>query len=220
MVPVMDSWRPIIQVLGARPATPHLESVCGVCMIIIATRSIGCLNSCRCFNLLGFGIPCTGGTAATATDGTCEAGGDEDCTACDTGYTLNGQVCDATAPASVSLTVPLDIDLSTVADEDLATLKDDLLATFAEAGSFNTADVERVELYQDGKVFGAPLQTSTTVEQPVATAVAVPTPVPYGPWSGTQCQSRGTDGFSRARECVLVSNLLARVVNWRHTNQR
>ena len=38
---------------------------------------------------------CTGGTAAVAVDGTCNVDGAEDCTACNTGYTLNGQVCNA-----------------------------------------------------------------------------------------------------------------------------
>lgn len=37
---------------------------------------------------------CAGGTAAVATDGSCDVNGAEDCTACDAGYTLNGQVCD------------------------------------------------------------------------------------------------------------------------------
>jgi len=37
---------------------------------------------------------CTGGTAAIATDGSCDVDGAEDCTACDEGFTLNGQVCD------------------------------------------------------------------------------------------------------------------------------
>ena len=36
---------------------------------------------------------CTGGTAAIASDGTCETDAAEDCTACDTGYTLKGQSC-------------------------------------------------------------------------------------------------------------------------------
>ena len=38
---------------------------------------------------------CTGGTAAVAADGSCDIDGAEDCTDCDVGYTLNGQVCDA-----------------------------------------------------------------------------------------------------------------------------
>ena len=37
---------------------------------------------------------CNDGTAAVANDGSCEVNGAEDCTACNTGYTLNGQVCE------------------------------------------------------------------------------------------------------------------------------
>lgn len=36
---------------------------------------------------------CSGGTAAAAGDGSCEVDGAEDCTACDGGWVLNGQVC-------------------------------------------------------------------------------------------------------------------------------
>jgi hypothetical protein len=35
---------------------------------------------------------CTEGTAAVASDGSCDVDGVEDCTACAAGYSLNGQV--------------------------------------------------------------------------------------------------------------------------------
>jgi hypothetical protein len=41
------------------------------------------LNKCTCLN----------GKAASATNGGCAVHGGEECTACNSGYTLNGQVC-------------------------------------------------------------------------------------------------------------------------------
>merc|ERR1712166_959890 len=58
----------------------------------------------------------------------------------------------AVAPASVSLTVPLNIDLASLSNEALVTLQTDLLAQFAAIGGFDPADVEKIELYQDGNL--------------------------------------------------------------------
>jgi len=62
----------------------------------------GSTNACVCTCNPGYSgddcatVPtctCTGGTEAVATDGSCEVDAAEDCTACNTGYTLDGQVC-------------------------------------------------------------------------------------------------------------------------------
>ena len=55
----------------------------------------------------------------------------------------------------ITLTVPLDIDLASLTAAELADVKNKLLAAAAKAGGFDVADVERIELVQDGKVIGS-----------------------------------------------------------------
>jgi len=52
-----------------------------------------CINTAGSFSCANL-CTCNGGMAAVAGDGSCEVDGAEDCTACDGGYNLNGQVCD------------------------------------------------------------------------------------------------------------------------------
>jgi len=56
---------------------------------------------------------------------------------------------------SVTLTVPLDVDLASLSSDELTAVKDKLLVAAATAGGFNAADVETIELVQNGKVVGS-----------------------------------------------------------------
>ena len=62
---------------------------------------------------------------------------------------------DVSEALAVTLTVPLDVNLALLSSHELAAVKDGLLAAAAEAGGFSAADVERIELVQNGEVIGS-----------------------------------------------------------------